>query len=275
MGHQFFNPFPKYLQIREVLARRIDRDMKIGEQLPTEQALCRQFAVSRETVREALRGLEEDGLISRSAGRGTFVLQRSARRPEARLTGLAEDFSALKFNTEARTLEAGPVLPPAGVAESLGVPDDEMMYRIARLRVLDRQPFALHEAFLPLEIGQKIARQDLRKSSIVRELRETLGLDAREDHARVEAVSADTEIAARLDVTIGAPLLLVTRHFLLPRPHGAVLFRTHFRADRYYYTVKLGQRLPRKPRATAVPVRNARSSARPQSARRHAGERKK
>lgn len=270
MAHQFFNPFPKYLQIREVLARRIDREMKVGEQLPTEEALCRQFAVSRETVREALRGLEQERLISRSPGRGTFVRQRPRRPPEARLTGLAEDFSALKFNTEARTLAGGPASPSASVAEALGIPADEMLYRIVRLRVLDGKPFAFHEAFLPLELGLQVARLDLQRSAIVREVRETLHLDIHEDHARVEAVAADTEIASRLGVSIGAPLLLVTRHFLAPGSSCGLLFRTHFRADRYYYTVQLEQKPPRRPRRARASAHKTEASA-----RRRAGPRKR
>jgi GntR family transcriptional regulator len=255
VSYQFSSPFPKYLQIREVLARRIDRDMKLGEQLPTEQALCNQFAVSRETVREALRGLEDSGLITRSPGRGTFVLRRPPRSSDSRLTGLAEDFIALKFNTEAHTLAAGPVVPPINVAESLGLAEEETMYRIERLRTLEGRPFALHEAFFPLEIGLRISRVDLSKSSIVRVMREKLGINAREDHTRIEAVAADPEMATRLEVALGAPLLMVTRHFVLPRPRNAVVFRAYFRADRYYYTVKFGQNPPPKPRAKPRPFR--------------------
>jgi len=270
VSHKFSSPYPKYLQIREVLARRIDREMKVGEQLPTEQALCRQFAVSRETVREAMRGLEEDGLISRSPGRGTFILRRPARSLESRLTGLAEDFIALKFNTEARTLAAGPVVPPAGVAEGLGAPEEEFVYRIARLRILDGKPFAFHEAFFPLDVGLRISRMDLRKTSIVGQMREKLGLLATEDDTRVDAVAADTEIAASLDVSLGAPLLLVTRHFLLSRSGTGVLFKSFFRPDRYYYTVKFAQRSPRKTRDSSQSARAA-----PASPQRSAGVRRK
>lgn len=265
MAREFFNPYPKYLQIREALTRRIDRDMSVGQQLPTEQALCQEFNVSRETVREALRGLEEEGLISRSPGRGTFVRRRPPRLVESRLTGLPEDFSALRFDTEARTLAKGPVLPPADVAERVGAAPNEMVYRIARLRLLEGQPFAYHEAFLPLEVGSRLARLDLSKSAPLREIRETLQIHATEDHAKIEAIAADTEIAPQLEVALGAPLLMVTRHFLLPRSRGSGLFRSIFRADRYYYTVQFDQKHASRPRAPA----GVSAKRRPPSTQRH------
>jgi GntR family transcriptional regulator len=251
VGREFFNPYPKYLQIREALARRIDRDMSVGQQLPTEQGLCQQFNVSRETVREALRGLEEEGLISRSPGRGTFVRKRPPQPPEARLTGLPEDFSALRFNTEARTLAAGPVFPQSDVAERVGSRPNEMLFRIVRLRSLDGRPFAFHEAFLPLDIGSRLARLDLRKSAPLREIRDTMHIDAKEVFAKIEAIAADAEIAAQLDVALGAPLLMVTRHVLLPKLQESAIFRSIFRADRYYYTVQLDQKHGSRSRAGA------------------------
>jgi len=46
----------------------------IGSQLPTEEELCARFSVSRYTVREALRRLREDGLVSSRQGSGTIVI---------------------------------------------------------------------------------------------------------------------------------------------------------------------------------------------------------
>lgn len=64
-GRSFFNPFPKYLQVRQVLERRLTAEYELGQQIPTEQALRQEFGVSRETVREALSGLEVDGIVER------------------------------------------------------------------------------------------------------------------------------------------------------------------------------------------------------------------
>src|SRR5215510_3918828 len=133
-AHTFLDPFPKYLQIREILVRRIEREMRVGEQLPTEHALCGEFGVSRETVRDALWGLEADGVISRTPGQGTFVARLPPASRETRLTGLTEDFSRFKLDTQARLLAKGPVLPPPSVADVMASRGEEMVYRIFRLR---------------------------------------------------------------------------------------------------------------------------------------------
>jgi len=265
--HNFLDPFPKYLQIREILVRRIEREMRVGDQLPTEHALCEEFGVSRETVRDALSGLETDGLISRTPGHGTFVARLPPASRETRLTGLTEDFSRFKLDTEARVLSRGPILPPPAVAEVMATPREEMVYRIFRIRFFEGEPFALHEAFLPFDIGARVARLDLSKTSIVHVLRSALRLDIWEDHQRIEALAADTEVARLLEIGIGAPVLHVVRHFKLGEDRSIVLFRSHYRADRYYYTVKLAQSPPglqsrptvKSAHAKAVPAKSAKA----------------
>jgi GntR family transcriptional regulator len=255
--HSFLDPFPKYLQIREILVRRIEREMRVGVQLPTEHALCEEFGVSRETVRDALRGLEADGLISRTPGQGTFVARLPSVSREARLTGLTEDFSRFKLDTEAHVLSKGPVLPQPAVADVMATPRDEMIYRIFRIRFFEEEPFALHEALLPLDVGARVARHDLGKTSVVHVLRSALRLDIWEDHQHIEALAADTEVARLLQVGIGTPVLHIVRHFKGGADQPIVLFRSHYRADRYYYTVKLAQSAQQQ-RTKPRPVKDAR-----------------
>ncbi|MDB5413519.1 MAG: hypothetical protein JWR10_1854 [Rubritepida sp.] len=253
---KFFNPYPKYLHVRRILLDRIEGMMRAGDQLPTEHALCAEFAVSRETIRSALAALEQDGIIERTRGRGTFIARMPRRRPERRLTGMAEDFSALNLDTEAKVLQAAPARMPPALAEQLGMDSEMVLFRIARLRLFERIPLAWHEAWMLPEVGERVAALDLRRTSIDRELRETLGLPMWEDQQSIEAVAADIQAAELLDVPIGAPLLCLTRLYLMEGERLAVYFRSLYRSDRYYYTVKLAQPpammgAPRKP-ATGV-----------------------
>ncbi len=213
--------------------------MRVGEQLPTEHALCAEFAVSRETVRSALEALEQDGIIERTRGRGTFIARMPRRRPERRLTGMSEDFSGLNLDTEARVLSMGHARAPATLAELLGTGTDVMLFRLTALRVYERRPFSWNEAWMPQSLGEHMARVDFRTSTIQRELRETLKLPVWEDQQTIEAVAADIASAEVLDVPIGSPLLCMSRIYLMDGGGFALYTRSLFRPDRYYYTLKL------------------------------------
>src|SRR5688572_11845006 len=146
-GSSFFNPFPRYLQIRNLLIRRLADGFSLGDQFPTEHELCKEFEVSRETVREALAGLETQGFIERHRGKATTVVRLPDCTRDSRLTGLVEDFTELNLNTHAEVVSAGLQKAPARVATALSLKHDKELFRILRLRHVDRSPFACHETF--------------------------------------------------------------------------------------------------------------------------------
>lgn len=68
-----------YLQVARTLKEEIVTGVHpVGAQLPTEDELCARFSVSRYTVREALRRLREDNLVSSRQGAGTVVVPRAS-----------------------------------------------------------------------------------------------------------------------------------------------------------------------------------------------------
>jgi DNA-binding GntR family transcriptional regulator len=248
VSHSFFTPYPKYLQIRELLMRRLARDLLPGDRLPTENALSSEFGVARETVREALRGLEQDGLIVRRRRNGTFVTKRPAPGRERRLTGLSEDFSELKFDTSATVLGAKPTSPPASVMAMMGLASNAEAFHIGRLRYFEKEPLSYEEAFLPLDIGRRVAKLDLRNTAIVHELRDRLRLKIWEEQQQIEAVAADPYVAGLLAVAVGAPLLFMVRHFCDQSDKSVVVFWSHLRPDRSYYTLRLERPRARRKR---------------------------
>jgi GntR family transcriptional regulator len=236
---KLFRPFPKYLQVREILLRRLVRDLSPGDTFPTESDLCDEFGVSRQTVRGAVQSLVADGLISRHAGRGSIVLRRPDGAGARRLTGLVEDFTDLRLNTSARVLESGRAPAPPEVAKAMEVAEGAELFRITRVRFFEELPLALHDAFLLPELGARIAALDLSHTAIISELRETLRLECVEAWQQIDAMAADTPMARLLEITVGAPLLVVTRRMNVGRKREPVLFLSHFRADRYYYSLAL------------------------------------
>jgi GntR family transcriptional regulator len=70
------SPVPYYAQVKELIRRRIELgEWPVGDQLPVDADLCRMFEVSRTVVRQALRDLSDEGIVSRRKGKGTFVAE--------------------------------------------------------------------------------------------------------------------------------------------------------------------------------------------------------
>lgn len=236
-----YDPFPKYLQIRDVIVRWLSTQ-KLGERLPTEMTLSDQFGVSRETIRKSLKRLEQGGIIRRRPRAGTFLVKLPANSPDRRLTGPIEEFKDLGTATIAKLVRQGPVPAPPDVASALGVAEGELIYEFKRLRLLGRQPLLLLDAYFPLRIGQKIARRDLHGELVVPTLREIVPSKLREEYQQIDAIQAKGVLARQLRLEPGAPVLLVKRLFLDVAGNPVVFFRENFRADRYFYTIKLSQR---------------------------------
>lgn len=235
---QFVNPFPKYLQIRQLLLRRLQEHLRPGDPFPTDETLVREFGVSRKTVREALGDLAKDGWITRHRGRGTFVSRGRAHTADQRLTGLSESLIELTDDTRTAVLKRGIVRVPLDVAGSLDLQPEESIYKIIRVRSFERLPLSYIETYMPVKLGLKISKARLERSSVMTELRDSLKVPFKEIQQTIDAVIADAEIASVLGVPVGAPLLLMTRTLVVGRGER-ILFRSHYRADRYYYTVQL------------------------------------
>ena len=106
----------------------------MGAKFPTEYELCDRFNVSRHTVREALRALEDQGLLARQAGLGTTVL---ARIPATHYTSTLDSLGGLHDYATETAFEKqneGFVTIRGGLAEILGREPGERWLRFAGLR---------------------------------------------------------------------------------------------------------------------------------------------
>ena len=235
---RFFNPYPKYLQLRDLLRRRIGNELGVGDFLPPEPALAAEFRVSRETVRAALRGLQAEGLLLRRPRLGTLIIALPDLALSRQLTGLVEDYTSLGLDTESKVLRQAIAVPPRAISAELSIDPEAAVLCVERVRNLNGEPLAYHEAFIPYPLAKKVSGRNLGKVAIIHEL-ERQGEALVEDWQRIVATVADTPLARFLKIKLGAPLLVVTRRLRARSARTPLLFRSHFRADRYCYTVAL------------------------------------
>ena len=231
---------PLYYQIATILREGIlSGELPPGTPLPGEEALGREYDVSRITVRRAFSVLEGEGLILRQRGRGTFVHDRLARIEPTRFSGAMEDLIALGVSTSVRVRGFQCVSPPEYVIEKLDLEEGDQVVRIDKTRFIEGAPFSLVVNYLPEETGQRLRPDDLSEKPLLVVLEEKLGIKADEALQSIEATIAGADVAALLEVRVGSPLLKVERTVFdtrgKPVEHVSVLYR----ADKYFYTVRL------------------------------------
>lgn len=235
---------PLYFQIERDLSSRIAAGTLMpGSRIPTEEELIREYGVSRTTVRRAIQELERRGLIEIRRGRGTFVRGAKLAQELTALTGFVEDMVALGLEPSARVLGKGPVPATEEVARQLRVPIGAEVMRIRRVRLGDGVPISLDETYLPLELGRKVAGDDLEVYPIFSLLEEKYGTPLLEADYRIEAVPASPEVAEALGAEEGSPILLIER---LAYSLGQVpvdFEKLHYRGDK----IRLSTRLRRRP----------------------------
>ena len=142
----------RYVQIVNVLKARIVSGLyPVGSLLPTEADFCAEFAVSRYTVREALRRLMEFGLVSRRQGSGTIVERAETREGyQFTLRSLSELFQ-YALDTYFRVTAIDKIVLTAAIADEIGGRRGSRWTMVTGLRSLSRnsKPFCLTKAYIP------------------------------------------------------------------------------------------------------------------------------
>lgn len=136
------------LQIRDGIRARI-RAGDWTDRLPSEPDLGELFGASRETVRKALAALEQEGLIYRAHGQGTFVEASLAFNPLSGALSITEELARSGFPVGNAVLEQGWMaperLPSPFLRHALG--DCDQVYRVVRLRQVRGQALALETSY--------------------------------------------------------------------------------------------------------------------------------
>ncbi|RSM74920.1 transcriptional regulator [Actinoplanes sp. ATCC 53533] len=155
---------PKYQVIAADLTTKIrGGELPPGSALPPQKELSAAYGVTLVTLRQALRQLEDDGLLSQQPGRGTFVASPKATYRLDSLRGLAEDLRAQGHTVSTEILDQAMHRAPAWVAAHLGT---GRALRLERLRLLAGRPAVHQLSWVGSPAGAELRAADLSDTSL-------------------------------------------------------------------------------------------------------------
>lgn len=227
-------PVPKYYRVREALLDRINNGtLPPGALVPSEPELCREFGVSRITVRKAIGDLVHDGKLRTEQGRGTFVVKpKLQERFVQRAFGIYEDLERRGLRVTTDVLRQEIIPAPPEVAARLRLPRDEAVHILVRVRAVDGEKLLLSTTYIPAALCPALAHEELTSGSLYRLLREQYGLRIAWGERSLEAVAASREEARLLDLALASPLLLLDTVAYLPDGRPFEYSRVLQRGDR-------------------------------------------
>lgn len=209
----------RYLQVARALRKEIVEGVyPVGSQLPTEHELCERFAVSRYTVREALRRLRDDNLVSSRPRTGTLVVPRPSSDSYVQHVMSINDLLAFATDTRFAIDSIAMVRIDDELAARTGLTSDEQWLTVRGFRLaktagpveaaLCRTEYYVNRAFAA--VGRMLQRHEGPIFPLIEDL---FGLSIVEVHQEIAAVLIPPALADGLDVEPGSPALQVQRTY--------------------------------------------------------------
>lgn len=223
-------------ELRQAIARGTFRP---GAQLPTESELCQMLGVSRTVVREALRVLEEDGLVTRRHGVGTFVRDHPILKNLNFNFGITEMIESAGMTSGTGFLAIRSEQADQEIAEQLRIPPGTALVTVERVRTADGRPVVYSLDTLPESLLQRaeIDPELFRTQSMYNILQTSLGQVIEYGIARLLPMTAPDVVTEKLKLPQGALTLYIVQTDYSPDDEPLVYSREYHLPDAFDFLV--------------------------------------
>ncbi len=226
---------PLWAQLLEDLRARLDAG-EFVEEFPTDLQLTTEYGVSRHTAREAVRRLQNEGIVSRERGRGTFVRSPTIEQPTGAIYSLFRSIETSGLEQRSEVLDLSRVTDPER-ARRLGLDGSEPLIRLERLRSADAHVLAHDTAWLPASIAAPLLDVDFTHTALYDELASRCGV---RPTSGTEWIATELPDQAERDLLGTAARQPVFRIHRLATANGTPLEwrETIIRGDRYTFVAQ-------------------------------------
>lgn len=233
-----------YRQIATTLIDEIQQGIwGVGRKLPTEQTLVDRFGVSRNTVREALRELQDFGYLSKRRGTRSEVIRAAADNSFLNSIRSVDELLEYVHATHGTVLSTDRVILMEDQARLLDAAPGSEWVRLQLIRRRDPSaaPFCYSEAFLAPKFAEALDQLGP-AFDIHRAVEARYGISIGRVIQEIEAIAATEGVALKLQVPTGSPILLARTTFHSTQGEVVEVGLAHFAPGRYKMKIALDRR---------------------------------
>ncbi len=238
------------LKTRRALANQVRQRLRLlisngtyppGARLPNEEELSESLGVSRTTLREALQGLAEEGLILRRHGHGTFVNQRPLQLKNSLDLnfGVTDLIRATGHTPGTRDVVVHTQPARQYVASRLGIAPEDEVLSIERVRLADSRPVIFSIDILPMALLETLTYEvtELYTGSLYQFLAQRAGLTIHHGIAQIQPLVAEAWLARKLDLSPGALLLYLEQVDYTPDQKPVLFSQEYHVPNAFEFTI--------------------------------------
>ncbi|WP_422005200.1 GntR family transcriptional regulator [Roseivirga pacifica] len=232
------SPIPLHVQVEELLRKLIkEPQYQNGKLLPKEVDLAKTLGISRNTIRQATNKLELENLLIRKKGVGT----RAVNNPVSTRLNSWFSFSEEMENKGVKfinyDIKVSWVNVDEQVAEHLQLTKGKEVLKLERLRGVSKGPFVYFVSYFHPRVGLT-GNEDFQRHlyEILEQDYSTIVAISKE---RINAISADKEVAEKLAVKVGAPILYRQRLVCDPGNRPIEYNVGYYRGDSFTYEIDI------------------------------------
>lgn len=233
---------PLHIQIQSMIKDMIfSGELKEGEAILPEREICREQDVSRMTVNKAINALVSEGLLYRVQGKGTFVAEKKKKYQFRNANGFTEVMRSKGIEIRTDILKFEMMIPDDEIREKLEITNkNENVYKIARLRYVENDPFVYEIAYLSERICEGITKGMLDNRSLYELLDEKFGYRVKSVDQIIEPIELVGKERELLKCDAGRLALKIQRKSY--NEAGVLIEYTVsiIRSDKYQYELNIG-----------------------------------
>ncbi|MFQ9661234.1 MAG: GntR family transcriptional regulator [[Clostridium] symbiosum] len=200
---------PLYVQLEEQIQEKILSGIyQPGEKLQTEGEMAKTYGVSIITVRKAVGGLIDKGLVERKQGKGTFVSKPKYMRDIKKVQSFSDMCRSMGLEPGGRMIENRLVVPEAEIEENLGQQKGMQAVLISRVRYADYEPVAIESTWFPLRYAF-LLDETFDNNSLCLTVSRSARWRSFIPRKKIEICRASARDAALLNMSRGDPLLYI------------------------------------------------------------------
>ncbi|MGU3575523.1 UTRA domain-containing protein [Brucellaceae bacterium C25G] len=198
---------PLYSQLKQrLLAEIAEGKYAEGGILPTETQLCEIYAVSRITVRRAISELQDEKILEKRAGKGTFVSVQRLVTNLVKLNGFTETYTALGADPHSKLLSIETMPSDKATAQALGLKQGTNVLEVRRLILTRKGPLSIDQSYFELDRFPGLAEALHDDMSLYGLLRQKFGVQVTHSRRHINVRRAGHSDREVLACNLGEPL---------------------------------------------------------------------